>query len=602
MAARNGPWGEVFTVKPQRFARWANGVALLAAVAVPAASLAQAVPPAHPAPDPLVARKSFYLPMRDGVKLAVNVYRPAKDGKPLAAREPAVFAFTPYRARYFKDGQIVDLIDSPEFGLRDLVHAGYVVATADVRGKGASFGHRRGFLDQTEAKDGAEIVQWLAHQAYTTGEVGMIGCSYLGGSAMLVAGARPPALKAVFAAATDWDKYTFVRRGGITAQFNTRPDEPPSVDLASVPVDADPDGSLLKQAVAQHAGNTPMAGLWYGMPYRDSVSSYTGTKFWEEVGPYTHAAAMAGPGLAWYLWGNWSDEPTEQIIRAAANLPAKMVIGPGTHCVPPRQFDINAIQKRFFDRYLKHIDNGIDREPKYAWWRENGDGGELIRSDKLPGQGVQRVSLFLGMPAAGAEAKGTLTPAAPTATSFDYTIDYNVADDAYFAFWPKSPDAHAMIFTTPPLAASATIEGYPVVTIRAAADAADADVFAYLEDVAPDGAASVLAMGRLAGSHRKETQAPYDNLGLPYHSGLEKDVSPLTPGVPVTLRFALSPRSYTIGAGHRLRVAIAGADPRQRNLAEIKGQLARHLTLTGGTASSIDIPFITPVRFATPAQ
>jgi predicted acyl esterase len=184
--------------------------------------------------DPSVLRSSFYLPVRDGTRLAVNVYRPADGGTARNGRFPVVFAFTPYRARYRKDGAIVDLIDSTTFGLRSLVHAGYVVATADVRGKGASFGARRGFLDQTEAHDGYDIVQWLATRPYSTGKVGITGCSYLGGSAMLVAGALPPALKAVFAAATDIDKYAFVRNGGITAQFNTRPDETLDVDLASV--------------------------------------------------------------------------------------------------------------------------------------------------------------------------------------------------------------------------------------------------------------------------------------------------------------------------------------------------------------------------------
>lgn len=584
-----------------RSACWANMFALIPALSTATMLAAQATPPFHPSPDPLVARRSLYLPMRDGVRLAVNVYRPARAGDAVDTPEPVVFAFTPYRARYYKDGKIVDLIDSPEFGLRDLVHDGYVVATADVRGKGASFGHRRGFLDRTEANDGAEIVEWLAHRPYTSGKVGIIGCSYLGGSAMLVAGARPPALKAVFAAATDWDKYAFVRRGGITAQFNTRPGEPPLVDLASVPVDADPDGTLLKQAVAQHAQDTPMAALWYGMPDRDNVSRLTGDRFWEEVGPYTRAAAMQKPGLAWYLWGNWSDEPTEQIVRAAANLPAKMIIGPGLHCIPPKQFDINAVQKRFFDHYLKGVPNGIEREPKYTWWREDGTGGTLVRSDKLPGQGDTRISLFLGMPGA-ADAAGTLTQAAPAAASFDYPIVYDVPTNAYFTFWPKSPDAHAVTFTTAPLAAPAAIEGYPVVTIRAAADAREGDMFAYLEDVAEDGTASVLAIGRLAGSHRKLSKAPYDNLGLPYHSGLAKDVSPLVPGTPVTLTFELSPRSYTVQPGHRLRVAVAGADPRQRDLAEIKGSLAKHWRLYGGLASFVTIPFVTPVRFTKPAE
>jgi hypothetical protein len=481
------------------------------------------------------------------------------------------------------------------------VHDGYVVATADVRGKGASFGARRGFLDQTEAKDGAEIVQWLARQPYTTGKVGLIGCSYLGGSAMLVAGARPPALKAVFAAATDWDKYQFVRHGGITAQFNTRPDEPASVDLASVPVDGDTGGVLLKQAVAQHAGNTPMAGLWYGMPYRDSVSSYTHTRFWDEVGPYTHARALQAPGLAWYLWGNWSDEPTEEVIRAAANLPAKLIVGPGTHCVPPTQFSINAEQQRFFDHYLKGVANGIDTEPRYSWWRENGSEGQLVRSATLPGQGVKRTPLYLTM-AASPAGTPSLGERAPAGGRLSFSIDYGLNTNDYFAFWPAAQDAHGPSFTTPPLAAAAVIEGYPVVTIRAAADAPQANMFATLEDVDPTGRAQVLAIGRLAGSHRALEAAPYSDLGLPYHSGLKKDVSPLVPGRPVDLVFALSPRSYTVAAGHRLRFVVTGADARQRNLAAIKDGLATTWTLFAGAAGSrIDIPFTTPVRFE-PAQ
>ena len=573
-------------------------------VASPTLVAAQSHTQPHVAPDPLVARTSFYLPMRDGVRLAVNVYRPAKDGKPIAEKAPAVFAFTPYRARYRDDsGKIIDLIDSNEFGLRNLVHHGYVVATADIRGKGASFGSRRGFLDQTEANDGAQIIEWLAQQPYSDGRVGMTGCSYLGGTAMLVASARPPALKAVFSAATDWDKYTFVRRGGITAQFNTRPDEPATVDLASVPVDADTDGKLLRAAVAQHSDNTPMAGLWYGMPYRDSVSQYTNNAFWEEVGPYPRKAEMNKPGLAWYLWGNWSDEPTEQVLRSAANIDnAKLIVGPGLHCVNPDQFDITAVQKRFFDHYLKGVDNGIDNEPKYSWWREDGTGGTLVRSNRLPGADATTVSLYLDMPGQNGS-EGTLDSMAPSAQRYRFAIDYDLDTESYFSFWPKAPGGHGPAFSTPPLAEAATIEGYPVISVQASADAQQANMFAYLEDVDPSGKSTVLALGRLAGSHRKLSPPPYDNLGLPYHSGLKADVSPLPVDQPVTLRFALSPRSYVVGKGHRLRVVLAGADPRQRNLAQIKSGLAKSWTLVGGTdGSRIDIPFVTPVRFEKPAQ
>src|SRR6185312_9196353 len=139
---------------------------------------------------------------------------------------------------------------------------------------------------------------------------------------------------------TDLDKYSFVRNGGVTAQFNTRPDEPLDVDGASVPVDSDSGGTRLKEAVAQHARNTPMAALWEGMPYRDSVSLLTGNRFWEEVGPYTHLKKLKDPRLAWYFWSNWEDEPTEQMILAAKNIPGKLILGPGSHCEGPKQFDI----------------------------------------------------------------------------------------------------------------------------------------------------------------------------------------------------------------------------------------------------------------------
>jgi putative CocE/NonD family hydrolase len=550
-----------------------------------------------------IARTSLYVPVRDGTRLAVNIYRPVENGQPVATKLPVVFAFTPYRARYFKDGKIVDLVDSREFGLRDLVRMGYVVAIADIRGKGASFGARRGFLDQTEAHDGYDLIQWLAAQPWANGKAGIVGCSYLGGSAMLVAGARPPALVAAFAGATDIDKYSFVRNGGITAQFNTRPDEPPEVDLASVPVDADTDGSMLKAAVAQHAGNTPMAQLWYGMPYRDSVSPLTGNRFWEEVGPYTHLKALSAPGLAWLLWDNWEDEPTEQMILNAANLPSRLLIGPGSHCVPPPVgFDIATEQHRFMEHYLKGVDNGFEREPRYAWYKETPGGGEMVRSNTLPGVGVARMPLYLSTavndaPAVFDTGSASTKPAAAGASSFK--VDYTIDTSNYFAFWPGPLDGKGLTYTSRPLAADAAILGYPVARISAALDRADANLFVYLEDVDPVGKVHMISFGRLAASHRKLGKAPYNRLDLPYHSGLQADMTPMVPGKAALFAFSMSPRAYTFAAGHRLRITITGADPRQRNLAAIRQDPPPVFTVkSGGIAGSrIDIPFTTKPTF-----
>lgn len=543
--------------------------------------------------DPLVSRSSIYVPARDGTRLAMSIYRPAHAGNADPRRIPTVFAFTPYRARFLKDGAVVETFDQQIFGFRALVHAGYAVAIADVRGKGASFGARRGFLDQTEAHDGYDLIQWLARQPWSDGKVGMTGCSYLGGTTMLVAGTLPPALRAVFTAATDLDKYSFVRNGGITAQFNTRPDEPLDIDGASAPVDADLDGAMLRQAVAQHAGNTPMAALWAGMPYRDSYSPLTKTRFWEEVGPYTHLKALTNPRLAWYFWGNWEDEPTEQMVLAAQNIPGKLIIGPGSHCVAPTQFDIAGEQQRFFDHYLKGIDNGIEREPRYSWWREDGAGGEMVRSNVLPGVGIRRTPMYLAASAGGLETT------APAAGETRFRVRYDVANDAYFAFWPQPLDRFGPTWTTAPLAADARMLGYPIARMRVAIDRKDAILFAYVEDVAPDGKATVIAHGRLAASHRKLSAPPYKRLDLPYHSGLRADVAPMTAGVPATLAFSLSPRAYTFKAGHRIRVTLTGADPRQRNLAELRTDPAPEFRVLAGNAagSRVDLPFVTQPRF-----
>ncbi|MBO9711703.1 CocE/NonD family hydrolase [Sphingomonas sp.] len=560
--------------------------------------------PAMARDTPEVARTSLYVPVRDGTRLAVNIYRPVVDGKPDIAKLPVVFAFTPYRARYFdKDHRIVELVDSPIFGLRNLVKAGYVVATADIRGKGASFGARRGFLDQTEARDGYDLIQWLAAQPWSNGKAGIVGCSYLGGTSMLVASARPPALVAAFAAATDIDKYSFVRNGGITAQFNTRPDEPLSVDLASVPVDADTDGSMLKAAVAEHAGNTPMAKLWETMPFRDSVSPLTGNRFWEEVGPYTRLDRMRAPGLAWLFWSNWEDEPTEQMILNAVNIPSTMIIGPGSHCEGPKAFDIADIERRFLDFHLKGIDNGFGRQPRFWWYDEKADGSGAMRaSETAPGTGIARTPLYLSAAANDAPApvdNGSVAEARPRVTTARFTVDYDLGTGDYFAFWPAPLDGKGLTYTSRPLAADATIQGYPIARVTAAIDRADANLFVYLEDVDPAGKARMISFGRLAASHRKVSRPPYDRLDLPYHSGLAADVAPMVPGEPALLEVSMGPRAYTFAAGHRLRVTLTGADPRQRNLAAIRQEPPPVFTITSGgaAASHVDIPFIEKPAF-----
>lgn len=540
--------------------------------------------------EPGYVRSSSYVEVRDGARLAMNVYRPAQDGVALETPMPVIFLFTPYRARYRTAEGSVSELSGRSMGALELLQAGYVIAEADVRGKGASFGSRRGFQDRTEAYDGHDLVQWLAAQPFSNGTVGMMGCSYLGGSTLHVASTAPPALKAIFVGASDIDKFDFVRRGGITAQFNTRPDEPLSDDLMSIPLDEDTDGSLLRAAVAQHADNTPMAALWYSMPFRDSVSPLTGNAFWEEVGPYPWLQAIEQAGIATWFWSNLKDEPTSQMILAAANLQGRLLVGPGGHCAPPPDYDLAGEVVRYFDHHLKGAENGLDTEPRVRLWVENAPAQEQwIRRDTLPGTESVYRSWYL-------DGDGGLDAAAVESASTSFEVDYDLDNGEYFSFWVESQSAHGVAFTSLPLAQDLHLEGYPVMRLTMSADQRDANVFVYLEEVDADGAASVLAMGRLAAGYRALGPAPYDNLGLPFHPGREADYQPLQPGEPATLDIALLPVSRLVKAGQALRVVVTGADPRQRNLQDIAQQPAPVLTvhLGGPTGSRIELPVREP--------
>jgi uncharacterized protein len=539
-------------------------------------------------------RESLYVPVRDGTRLAMNVYRAARDGVPAATPQPVVFAFTPYRAR-FRDanGRLNELAQFGSGGHTSLLEHGYVLAVADIRGKGASYGARRGFQDRTEAQDGRDLVQWLAAQPWSNGRVGMFGCSYLGGTTVHVATTAPPALRAIFTGATDLDKFAFVRNGGITAQFNTRPDEPLSDDLMSLPLDEDADGALLRTAVAEHARNTPMAALWYGMPFRDSVSSLTGNRFWEEAGPYTYLDALKKSGIATYYWGNWEDEPTAQVILAAQNLGSRLLLGPGSHCVPPPGMDFAAEVRGYFDQHLKNESgkNPAAAPARVKWWLEGAaKGQEWQQSAQPPGSGLKPERWMLAPGAKGAD--GHLQARKAARGEAPFRVNYDMGSGEYFAFWVDSQHGKGASFTSEPLDRERLLTGFPVVQLAITSDRPEPLVFAYLERVAPDGSARVLAYGRLAAAYRKESTAPYDTLGLPWQAGLTADFAPLRSGQTAKLRFALTPVAQVVPAGSRFRVVVTGADPRQRNLQQVRLDPAPLISVLTGTSegSWVDLP------------
>jgi putative CocE/NonD family hydrolase len=559
-------------------------LALIAAAAALSSSFGHYQPPVQ---YPETVSTSLYLPMRDGVALAVRIDRPAKGGKPVEGRFPVVWQHA--------------LTISPEAprdgapGLRnvpELTRYGYVVVQVARRGNGQSFGERRGYHDRNEAQDAYEVTQWLAAQPWSTGQVGIYGCSNTGDAAMQALTVRPPALKAAFAGCFSWHKYDAFRRGGIFAQWGTGPSRTVEEDMSQSPVDGDEAKLLLRRAAEQHQKSTNLFEMWKGMPFRDSFSPLVASRFWQEGSAANYADQIRRSGVALYILGGWYDELRDQGLITLLNVPgSRIVIGPWKHCLNG-DFPLFEEIHRFFDQYLKGIETGIVGEPRVHYYTVNSPAGaEWRASADWPLKASSARVSYLAP-------KGLLAASPPgkTARATSFTVDYNVtcrdSGQGPFAQPCHLPGA-GVSFAQPVLKRDTEVTGHAVADLWIAADAADANIFAYLEDVAPDGKVTVVTEGRLKASLRNTAAAPWAMpAGVPWRRAFAEDAQPLNAGEPVRLAFDLMPTSWLFKAGHRIQLTVTGADWRER--ARDMSGLARTVAILSDAAhpSSLTLPIV----------
>lgn len=511
---------------------------------------------------------SQYVEMRDGTKLAVDIYRP-KDkvtGNVIETPLPVLWMHTPYNRRYNDNNKERMTIEYYAGTASRLIKYGYVVATADFRGLFASFGHNEGYNRgewlSAARYDAYDVTEWLAQQPWSNGNIGMWGCSATGGSQMQAATTAPPHLKAIFPMSFEFDVYDFRVPGGISNVRDPRPvpDGQPQPhearDAMAAPVDADTDGAMLKEAFADHVGTVEGEGL---TPFRDSYSKYLTDdavkQWWIKSSPSTYLDEINASGIAMYMAVNWDEGATKPGPFFAINnftLPTKLVIGPGVHCdwrtaENMTGFDIVTEELRFFDYWLKGIDNGImDEDPVYYFTYNAPEGQEWQSAPAWPLPDEKRVDFYLG--------DGTLSTIEPADAGKDETtVSYD--------FRPGSENpAGALIYETAPLKEDVQLTGHPSIKLWVSSTATDGDFVATIQDVAPDGTVSSYnVQGQLRASMRKLTEAPYNKLGLPYHSYMEADVMPLIPGEPTALEFDILPISMIFKKGHQIQLAISFA-------------------------------------------
>lgn len=566
---------------------------------------------------------SFYLTMRDGVRIAMTLCLPAGlDGD---SRIPAILNQT----RYFRSmelrqpfraltgGGALHHIPSTARSRKRFVANGYAWVDVDVRGTGASYGGRISEWSPDEIRDGAEIVDWIVRQPWSSGKVGALGSSYSGAAAEFLLTNHHPAVRAVAPRFALFDAYPDIAfPGGIHAtwftetwgRYNDALDRNAPHEVAGSwlrllvtgvsPVDDDPDGSLRAGAIAAHRDNYDVHEQASSLTFRDDVSpsdpyhNNLGSRL-EPVGtpiddsgslnlvsPHNYWRDVESSGAAVYNYSGWFDgayaHSAVKRFLTISTPGSRLVLGPWNHggkwhIEPLRKhvragFDHESELLRFFDCHLRQRDTGIDSEPPVHYFTMVEGRWKSAASWPPP---ASTLTYYLA-------ADRELHTDAPTVETGadEYRVDHTTGTGEHSRWrtqvaigeavvYPErgAQDKKLLTYTSATLERSIEVTGHPVVTLYVSSTSRDGTFFVYLEDVDERGRVGYVTEGLLRAVHRRISSAtpPYRQ-PVPYRTFKRGDAQPLVPGEIAELTFDLLPTSYLFQRGHRLRVAIAGAD------------------------------------------
>jgi len=554
-----------------------------------------------------ITNHSFYLPMRDGVRLAVDLYLP-KD-LPAGEKLPALLV----QSRYWRNLDLnppfrwvmsADDLNRKTAAFKPFfAERGYALVYVDVRGTGASFGAWPYPWHPDAVQDGYDLVDWIISQPWSNGRVGAFGVSYLGMTAEFLCSVGHPAVRAIIPQFNQPDPYTDIAMpGGVfNARFiqdwgrfsleldhNRIPRELGWMGQVIVrgvkPVDEDRDRQLLRQALQVHTGNTGVYQTAFTMEYRDLVHPAIQASI-DDMGIARCLEQVEHSGAAIFGWGSWMDAGTANAaLRRFATLKnaQRVVIGawehggqcnaspylPSSRPVSPSLPAQWAEMILFYDAYLQNGDASARDEPVVHYYTLGKEVWQ--RSAAWPPAGVHKQSWFL------AEG-GRLLPEQPAdLTGQDvYAVDFQATTGDRNRWWELSgalhqtveyhdreaAAQHLLVYYTPPLERDLEIAGSVVISVYLSCSEPDAALFAYLEDVDPSGRVVYLTEGQLRLVHRRlsANDGPYLCDG-PYHSFRLEDSQPMPPGETEYVSFSLLPISAWISCGHRLRLGFAGHD------------------------------------------
>jgi uncharacterized protein len=568
------------------------------------------------------SKQAIYLTMRDGVRIAIDVYVPSLE---TGTRVPTVLEMTRYRrsteSQRSNPAEDRDLKTAKRWNDR-----GYARVVVDARGSGASFGNRQAELSDPELEDYNEVLTWIAAQPWSNRRVGASGISYPGDTAELIASLGNPVLTATAPAFTDYDAFEdVISPGGVfNVGFGTLwftfnnaideikgsrqglmdalgiPDEKTYLQALSRanPVDGQDGPALRDQAIAEHQQNAN--GLEYLPKFQNKDDQVGAVRF--DRFPYARRAKVEASNVPMFIVASWQDAATTTgtLSRLAAfNNHQEVYIGSWVHggdaSTDPfakkdapanysldKQFDLLVA---FFDRFVKGNEKPKRGFKSLAYYTQ----GESVwhQATGLPKTKIQRWYL---------STKNSLATQQPTAAAGSdmYKVNFKIGMGettrwkTQFGGTPvlypnlKQLNTKHLVYTSAPLTTDLRVTGMPRINLEMRANTADGAIYAYLEDVAPDGKVTMITEGLLRLVHRKIASVNPDGRALRTPRTYAKaDRQNMPIGKAQNVTFDLIPTSTLFKKGHQIRVAFAGHDKDQFQQYGTPGQaytLERHKT------------------------
>jgi uncharacterized protein len=552
--------------------------------------------------DPARRVQALYVPVSDGVRLAVDVWLPV-ERIARGERVGTAFRATRYHRAELPPGLEPEADSNHALG--ELWNsAGFALVVVDARGTGASFGSRTMELGPREIADYGELVDWVAAQPWSNGRVGLFGASYEGQAAELVAGLGNPHVTAVAGLFSPVDPYRelfypggcatggrFARwmcesqiKDGVAgaverlSELTGRPAEEFTPPTPVKGVDG-PDGpALLQAAIGEHQANVDMQKLLGRAAFSDD--RLPGLD-WQATTPADVRHAIEATGVPMLIRAGWLDGAfAAGALRRLATFAnqQEVEIGPWGHGgrtyadtlrpdgtlagdrLAPEGQDRRLVE--FFTRYVERAERS-DGKHSLTFGTLGTDQWQVVTS--WPPEGACLRTWYLtssGRLASEAGPAANLRHVVEPAASTGPTNRWLAVDLGRGTAYPdrRNADEALLTFTSEPLPADLHVAGFPVISLRLATSGTDGAIYAYLEDVAPDGTVTYLTEGCLRFLHRTATgPAEPTRLGVP-RSFARADRLAVEPGQDLDLAVELLPIAALLRAGHKIQVALGGHD------------------------------------------